>query len=402
MLQTSISQQKARRNSGEILVYAALTAITMMGMVGLALDGGNLYMHKRQMQNAADAAALAGAQTLKLAIQAKQAPSDSQILQSIKQYAQFNRKSDVDKDLTAFYSKDGVSLGVGVGGGVVPSDANGVEVKAGQTMNSLFMRIVGITAYRASARAAARFTVTQSGGFGMFAGNRQDADSIKTTGSNYAINGTVHSNSGITNSGGGYVVNGIVEYGTTTSGVDKWTINPSQNNVNQVAPQSYPVDYKLSDFAPGSSEAIKAAPNYYPIQGNLKLDASTPPGLYYVNGDVSASTKFNLNVTIVATGYVSISSPESILKSYTKNLAIYSELSAAQGPGGKAIHISSGGNSQWDGVVFGPNGTVHFSMPNGVFNGGLLGDKLDITGPSFTLNANAGGPTSPGNIILYQ
>lgn len=402
MFETRISRQRARRNSGEILVYAALTALTLMGIVGLAIDGGNLYLHKRQMQNAADAAALAGAETLKQAVQANQTPSDAQILQSIKQYAQFNRKSDVDKDLTAVYSKDGVSLGVGIGSGTVPSDANGVEVKSGQTMNSLFMRVVGITAYRAAAHAAARFTTAQSGGFGMFAGNRQDADSIKTTGPSYTINGTVHSNSGITNSGGGYSVNGIVEYGTTTNGVDKWAITPAQNNPKLAPPQAYPVDYKLSDFAPGSTEALKAAPNYYPIQGNLKLDASTPPGLYYVNGDVSASSKFNLNVTIVATGFVSISSPESTLKSYTKNLAIYSELSAAQGPGGKAMSISSGGNSQWDGVIFGPNGTVHFSMPNGVFNGGLLGDKLDITGPSFVLNANAAGPTSPGNIILYQ
>jgi hypothetical protein len=400
--QTIISRRKAQRNSGQVLIYASLAAIALLGMVGLALDGGNLYMHKRQMQNAADAAALAGAQTLKQAIQANQTPSDGQILQAIKHYAQLNRKPDVDKDLVASYSKDGVSLGVGVGSGTVPNDANGVEVTTAETMNSFFLRILGIASYRAQARAAARFTIAQSGGFGMFAGNRQDADSIKTTGPDYLINGNVHSNSGITNSGGGYVVNGMVEYGTTTTGVNNWAINPAQNNLNQVPPQPYPVDYKLSDFAPGSAEALKAAPNYYPIQGNLTLGPNTPPGLYYVNGNVSASTKFNLNVTIVATGFVSISSPESVLKSYTQNLAIFSNLSASQGPGGKAIHISSGGNSLWDGIIFGPNGTVHFSMPNGVLNGGLIGDKLDITGPSFALNANVGGPNSPGNIILYQ
>jgi hypothetical protein len=43
------------------LVLVALTAMVLLGMAALALDGGNLYLQRRQMQTAADAAALAAA-----------------------------------------------------------------------------------------------------------------------------------------------------------------------------------------------------------------------------------------------------------------------------------------------------------------------------------------------------
>ena len=49
---------------GQTIVLFALTNIVLLGMLGLALDGGFLLAKRRQMQNAADAAALAGATAL--------------------------------------------------------------------------------------------------------------------------------------------------------------------------------------------------------------------------------------------------------------------------------------------------------------------------------------------------
>ena len=49
---------------GSILVLFTLVVFIMMGMVGLALDGGRLYALNNQMQDLADAAALAGAKEL--------------------------------------------------------------------------------------------------------------------------------------------------------------------------------------------------------------------------------------------------------------------------------------------------------------------------------------------------
>ncbi len=52
------------RQQGAVLVIVALSLFVIMGMAGLALDLGHLYLDKDRLQNAVDAAALAGAKTL--------------------------------------------------------------------------------------------------------------------------------------------------------------------------------------------------------------------------------------------------------------------------------------------------------------------------------------------------
>ncbi len=49
------------RERGQVLVLFALSALAMILMVGLVLDGGSTYGQRRSQQNAADLAALAGA-----------------------------------------------------------------------------------------------------------------------------------------------------------------------------------------------------------------------------------------------------------------------------------------------------------------------------------------------------
>jgi Flp pilus assembly protein TadG len=51
----------ADREHGQILVIFALGLVVMIGMVGLVLDGGGAFAQRRDQQNAADLAALAGA-----------------------------------------------------------------------------------------------------------------------------------------------------------------------------------------------------------------------------------------------------------------------------------------------------------------------------------------------------
>jgi hypothetical protein len=52
------------RQRGVVAVIAAIALPIMIGFVGLALDGGRLYMQKTELQNAADACALAAAREL--------------------------------------------------------------------------------------------------------------------------------------------------------------------------------------------------------------------------------------------------------------------------------------------------------------------------------------------------
>src|SRR3990172_7333160 len=49
---------------GQSLVIVTLLLFALMGMLALALDGGNGFFQRRRAQNAADAGALAGAREL--------------------------------------------------------------------------------------------------------------------------------------------------------------------------------------------------------------------------------------------------------------------------------------------------------------------------------------------------
>ena len=61
---TRISNRKSER--GNVLVYTVLSAFFLFMAVGLGVDLSHLYLAKTELQNAADASALAGASALKL------------------------------------------------------------------------------------------------------------------------------------------------------------------------------------------------------------------------------------------------------------------------------------------------------------------------------------------------
>ncbi len=53
-----------RRRSGQAIIIMALAMVAICGMLALAIDAGRLYFQRRLMQDAVDAGALAGAQSL--------------------------------------------------------------------------------------------------------------------------------------------------------------------------------------------------------------------------------------------------------------------------------------------------------------------------------------------------
>jgi putative Flp pilus-assembly TadE/G-like protein len=53
-----------RKQSGQAVVLVAVAVLVLTAILALALDGGGIYLDKRQLQNAVDAAALAGAEQL--------------------------------------------------------------------------------------------------------------------------------------------------------------------------------------------------------------------------------------------------------------------------------------------------------------------------------------------------
>src|SRR5258708_35393399 len=55
---------RQKQQGGSILTLGTISILVLFGFMGLAIDSGYMYFHKRRMQTAADAGALAGAQEL--------------------------------------------------------------------------------------------------------------------------------------------------------------------------------------------------------------------------------------------------------------------------------------------------------------------------------------------------
>ena len=60
----SAAQWPWRQRNGQALVTVAVTLVALMGIVGLAIDVGWMMVARNELQNGADAAALAGAGAL--------------------------------------------------------------------------------------------------------------------------------------------------------------------------------------------------------------------------------------------------------------------------------------------------------------------------------------------------
>lgn len=155
-----------RSEEGQSLIVIAVVMIGLIALMGLAIDGGNLFLQRRNAQNAADAAALAGTRLLAQAIYtcgADPSGADQVVAQEVNRFAERNGMSDTngvpgdainDNVFAQYLDKDGNELGQ-VGGGVIPTGATGIGVHVESEHQTYFMTIVGIDTAPASADAQA-------------------------------------------------------------------------------------------------------------------------------------------------------------------------------------------------------------------------------------------------------
>ncbi len=124
---------QSKSEQGATLVYFSMILIVLMGFVALAVDLGYFYSERRQMQNAADAAAIAGAWAL-CNNQAWNAESTAET------YALENGAESVD----------------------VSIDEWKVEVTAGKTIDTFFAGVLGVNDITVTAEAEASCGQTDS------------------------------------------------------------------------------------------------------------------------------------------------------------------------------------------------------------------------------------------------
>ncbi len=152
--------ERIREERGQAVVLVALTLVALIALLGLAIDGGSLYLERRRMQNAADGAALAGARRLAQAICATNpSPSatDAEIYGVVRDMVRRNGGLVFKAHYVRFAGNKvvGYNPPVLVGGGTVPQGASGVVVTTTITRPTYFLGIVGQDSGTATASATA-------------------------------------------------------------------------------------------------------------------------------------------------------------------------------------------------------------------------------------------------------
>jgi Flp pilus assembly protein TadG len=155
-------EKSDRSERGQVVIIMALAIVVLLLAAGLAIDGGMLLFGRRTMQNAADAAALAGTRELAGAICDFEAAdvTDAAVHSAVLDLAGRNGVSDPNAIQAAYVRFVGSEVvqfdpSVLVGSGSVPQGAAGVVVTTTLTRPTVFMRLIGRDDATAGATATA-------------------------------------------------------------------------------------------------------------------------------------------------------------------------------------------------------------------------------------------------------
>jgi Flp pilus assembly protein TadG len=148
---------------GQIVVIVAFALVVLLLAAGLAIDGGTLLFSRRSMQNAADAAALAGTRELSQAMcdNTPANATDAAVSAAVDEFSLRNGVSSTDAIEATYVRFDNFndvvqfSPPVYVGQGVVPNGASGVAVTTTITQSTYFMGLVGTDSSHTGAAATA-------------------------------------------------------------------------------------------------------------------------------------------------------------------------------------------------------------------------------------------------------
>jgi hypothetical protein len=163
---STVTTNRHRHERGQVLVIVAVAMVAVVAMVGLVVDGGFAWGKQRDTQNAADAAAEAGAvvlaQRLAGVVPAK---TDADVAAAVLLAGTENAIDPPNAWYTDVYGNlldptgaivasraDAAKVGVV---GVIPPNAAGVEAIGSQTFPTFLVRVIGFDQLTATAPATA-------------------------------------------------------------------------------------------------------------------------------------------------------------------------------------------------------------------------------------------------------
>jgi Flp pilus assembly protein TadG len=154
-------QSTPHRESGQSLILVAAAIFGMLAFLGLAVDGGNVYLQRRNAQNAADAAAQAGTIALAqnaLKPTAQQTLTEKQLCAIMKDYGTVRNETD-PAQFQPVYAYRGVPISCSSDVKVKPYNNGGDGARAitGISPTSMVSQILGRTSFRVAANSTVQY-----------------------------------------------------------------------------------------------------------------------------------------------------------------------------------------------------------------------------------------------------
>lgn len=348
------SRRRLGRESGQTLVIFVLFLPVLIGFCALVLDVGNWYAQKRFVQNAADAAVLAGAQDL---------PDSSAAQAQAQDYVTRN--------------------GGGVTNVTFPTSTK-IRVTVTRNVPTYFAKLFGLSSVNVAAKATA--TRFSNGPGALTVSKSRSCSSTKINGGNNTFTGAMVSDGGFesaaSNVGQHLIWNPYDAPGCLNlHGGTGWA------KIEAAPPRDWPVPMPtLSPAPPQPPTTVNGVPctQMGGVSGKWIVDSVPPPGVY------CAKTSIQIKCDACTINNVAMVAPLIFWSSkdgrITANQAIYPQygglLFYAYGAGG--LNMSGSGNS-WSGGIFVPNSNAHLNGGNGtVLTGYIEADTIDIPGSNIT------------------
>ena len=154
---TGLRRACRRPRPGQTLIFLVLLQGVLLGALGLALDGGYNFVQRRTMQNAADAAAPAGARVI--AMSDGTGITNYRVGPTVRDVAQWN---GVDRSrVVCQYLKDDLSPN-GLcpdSAAPIPDGSTGVQVTVSEVHSTFVMQALGIATARTGGTSAAQVQI---------------------------------------------------------------------------------------------------------------------------------------------------------------------------------------------------------------------------------------------------
>lgn len=346
-----------RDRSGQAIVLVVLSLIALLGMAAISVTYGVVAFTQTRLQNAVDAAALAGAQ---LAGHGQNPTTDQAWLRQ--------QNLGPHGTLTVSFSHAVV---------------NGVQATGVVTVPGGFASVLGIHTFTVRATAVATFGAPSPFNDAVY----QHAPSPLTSNDVLDVTGAVHTNGPITIDGTYCATQGI----TDGSGATIYGSPTCSTAVTTSGSQPWPAQWTLAQMTPPDAQTITQANFYknsgspYVANGNIIFDPTGGTVSFYqgltVNGNIliEGNAVFDKNLTVNGS-IVVWGGSATVNKGLTQpNPGTAGVALAVMGPAGGTYNLTIDSGGSQTGILYVPQGTL--TLNQGIdLNGSLIAQQLALYG----------------------